>query len=1034
MTETTLPAKTLYIPLGNPKSIEVMPLAFTVPDDLPPVTVEGFTLAWTKTALLNLAEIQKATITKNNRDKGKNIPYASLRSLLEIGLDNAARIHSSLGLSFFALHGKNNNEPNEPEKFAYLSGGRADTIRRTLRPILNDWITNFLSPFAEREEAPIDRLLDLQESDELLEITPLRSQILPWRWSKETGTTRPRDNYDYRVLVDYVAREIAGQEIFRGLGPMKRIISSSRSFTTGITELITDPITLKGCVGKFSLVLQLELVTYPSLHQPLLKIDVSKRRWLNQLKDPGFDFGKISGFVFNTSYADRAFLYYVLCQQKKNESSYQTDQDFEVLRRKLLLPMKTSDGRDIDGQQIALGKASTESSQVLLTHRNGLPNEKHDIKVGVPEIDKLEAFEAIVGILEPLGFQAFDAYKQVKFKRGTGHKIDEDTASRRINLPTLLTAALENAEGTVPSDCQAQYINELNERELDSKLKKSFDINLDQIKGGRKALTSKSDQINELKKLIERNQEAMGHLHSQEQPVLVIFYEDDLQADVKLLQAIVRVLWGETIKVMINRLPQNTHGPRKLLPGASLKGQARSQQRIEAWEPIAKEIAAQKPKTFCLIMAKIFYSDSEDENAIKRDDRVNKPSTRQALARAGACVQFIQPIEKSKKNKLDLEDFLFRVQASLEDLLLAHSGYIHKVQEKVDKWIDRAIQPKEIIAITIVRKQKGRARGRIEQTFLPIATRIKVETGECELCCAYERGNRLEVSPWSKFSDALGAIAQISPVKLADKENIRKERFMTFVKDIISSSVEEGNQPLVMIDSSNCVRLWSWLADSRINANNIEFKRVTGSPLYENMSEEWQGARIIRIRQELAPGIIEKKVRELAETTLEDTRTKKELTPTYRIPSASSPMELFRLNVITGTNCSAYLSVGRKTLQQEFRGQSCYRGIEKPVPLKRSDAKEKVKNQAGLDVHELTTIPPFTDQWPTPNPLEIVVTLRQPGDDCDRLAALVESLRYGFGHYREWTSLPAPLFFERVVRDYISAFTLSDEEDEAEED
>ncbi|MBC6481426.1 MAG: RNAseH domain-containing protein [Hormoscilla sp. GM7CHS1pb] len=262
----------------------------------------------------------------------------------------------------------------------------------------------------------------------------------------------------------------------------------------------------------------------------------------------------------------------------------------------------------------------------------------------------------------------------------------------------------------------------------------------------------------------------------------------------------------------------------------------------------------------------------------------------------------------------------------------------------------------------------------------------------------------------------------------------REKRFMTFVKDIISSSVEEGNQPLVMIDSSNCVRLWPWLADHRINANNIEFKMKSGSPLYEHMQEEWQGARIIRIRQELAPGIIEKKDRELAETTLEDARDKKELKPTYWIPSASSPMELFRLNVITGTNCSAYLSVGRKTLQQEFRGQSCYRGIEKPVPLKTSDAKEKVKNPAGLVVHELTTISPFTDQWPTPNPLEIVVTLRQPEDDCDRLAALVESLRYGFGHYGDWTSLPAPLFFERVVRDYISAFTLSDEEDEAEED
>jgi hypothetical protein len=39
---------------------------------------------------------------------------------------------------------------------------------------------------------------------------------------------------------------------------------------------------------------------------------------------------------------------------------------------------------------------------------------------------------------------------------------------------------------------------------------------------------------------------------------------------------------------------------------------------------------------------------------------------------------------------------------------------------------------------------------------------------------------------------------------------------------------------------------------------------------------------------------------------------------------------------------------------------------------------------------------------------------------------LVERLRYGFGHYAEWTTLPAPLFFERVIREYISGFALTE--------
>ncbi|WP_157162526.1 RNaseH domain-containing protein [Cylindrospermum stagnale] len=43
-----------------------------------------------------------------------------------------------------------------------------------------------------------------------------------------------------------------------------------------------------------------------------------------------------------------------------------------------------------------------------------------------------------------------------------------------------------------------------------------------------------------------------------------------------------------------------------------------------------------------------------------------------------------------------------------------------------------------------------------------------------------------------------------------------------------------------------------------------------------------------------------------------------------------------------------------------------------------------------------------------------------------------------FSHYGDWTSLPAPLFFERVVRDYISDFALTeaiaDEDTEAASD
>lgn len=1029
-TEASL-VESLYVPLGRPKSVGRFPLAFTVPDNLPPVLVEGFTLAWTKAALATLAEIQKTT-----RSDVKNLPYASLRGFLEVGLENLVRIESNNGLSKFTLNARSSGEP---EPFAYLTDSSEQAIRKALRPILNDWMAGFLRPFADKEEVPpelLERLEDLRENGDLLTIAPFQSQALPWRWHEETGTTQANHKYAYRVLADYAARQIAGQEIFQGLGPMKRIISSNGGLTSGVAELMTKPISLPEhpSKGTFSLVVWLEIVTFPSLHQPLLKIHVSKRRWIKQLKSPDFDRNDITGFVFDQDYPDRAFSYRLICKQDENKKwQWETDKDFEALRRKLKLPMQS-----FNGQEIALGKANNENCKVVLTYRDGIQNssEEHGIKVGVPEIDKLEAIDAISNILAPVGLHPFEGYSPVQ----SGHTLD-DTKSRTINCPTLLSAILKTLETEQCLNFTPKYIEQLDDTQLSRLLRQHFDIGLEQILQRRKAFQFSSpkslDQTDNLQCLVQANQEAMRRLYPNEQLLLVVFYEEQLQTEMKLLRAIIRILWGEAVELLVNHLPANTHGPRESLPGKQLKAKERSRHRLEAWQSITQQIKARNQPTFCLVMAREFYPDPSGQKTAKPDDRVNKPSTRQALAAmAGSCVQFILPIAKTQKKQLKLENFFHRAQSALKDLLSAHSGRVDDVQEKVNKWlkdIPPEDRPKEILGITVVRKQKGRVRGSIENTFLPVAMRLNVDTGKCEMCFAYEKGNALAISSWSSFSDAIVFVSQVSPVKLADKRETAKTRFMEFVKQIISNSVESGAQPLVMIDSSNCVQLWPWLADVRMNANQINLGQQ-----YQWMQQEWQGARLIRIRQDLAPGIVDKKVRQLVKSSLGDTRSKKELkrlSPDLKLPSASSSTGLFRLSATNQTGCVAYLSVGNKRLHDYPRGQSCYRPTQINTAAKKADgSKDKVSNKAEVELHQIKTKLPFVDQWPTPNPLEIVVTLRQPNDNPDQLAALVESLRYSFGHYSDWVGLPAPLFFERVVRDYISEFALKDEvEDEVTE-
>ncbi|NER96439.1 MAG: RNAseH domain-containing protein [Symploca sp. SIO1B1] len=1038
-----------YIQLAN-KKVKSVPLAFTVPDDLEPVKITGLTIAWTKSALREFGEIQKATRSEG-RSQIKELPYASLRGLLQVGLENAVRIEPHVGLQRRHLHTRSDRTP---QPFTYLTDTNENTVKKALRSIWNNWITNYLRPFATREHVPenlLEHLEDLQEEGQLLTISLFQSEVLPWSWNQETGTTKPQDIYAYSRLVDYIARLIAGHEILAGLGPMKRLISSYGGIASGKAELITDPIYLSNLVklevpqfcalallrgaktlaislfwlmfcpewdapGKFSLVVTIEIVTFPSLHQPLLTIDVSKRRWINQLNDPGFDRSKINGLVFCEDYQDRAFSYRVICQKDDQEKyCWKTDKDFEALRNKLELPMQ-----HFDGPEISLGRANTESCKCTLTYRNGLG--KHQIDVGVPEIDKLEAFEAIAQKFKSVGIIPFEAYKLVKKKS----KGDNKEASREINLPTLLGAVLETTQ-TNCTKFASNYLKQFDDIELGAALKQNFDFSLEEIQGKRKALsfnTKTRSQVNELKTLIQKNNQALKRIYPNERLSLIIFYDEQAQTEVMLLTKTAELLWGESIKIFPNRLPTDTHGPKEVLPGNKLPEKERSQLRIDRWKQITQKLKG-KNKTFCLVMARKWYQIGT--NKVQHDDRINKLSTRKALAMANCCVQFIEPMNRNRSNDIDLEDFSRRVQKSLHDLISAHSGRIDDVKKKVDSClqdIPLAARPKEIIGITIVRKQKGRSRKGIESTFLPIALRLNVETDRCEMCYAYERGHELNISNWSFFPDAIALISQNPPLKLASKRDVQQTRFMKFVKKIISDSVEEGKQPLVIIDSSNCVQLWPWLADIRINTNQISLGQQ-----YQNMEQEWKGARIIRVRQELAPGIIDKKERQLFKTDKDDTRSKellKKLSPDLRIPSASSSTGLFKITETNTTGCVAYLSVGGKTLHKNLRGQSCYHSTT-------INTSAKVKNVAGLEMSQLKEKQPFTDQWPTPNPLEIVVTLRQPEDNPDHLAALVESLRYGFGHYGEATALPAPLFFERVVRDYISEFAIEEDNSDSED-
>lgn len=995
-------------------SVKDICFAFRAPDTARRISVDGYALSWSAAGLLALKDVWlDAYRTVDNQHR--TLPYASLRGLLEVMLPGVSRIERGMCLDPWSL--KDERAAASPPPFVWAEADEL-ALTKAAQEALGNWIPNYLvATFAQpgnASAAHIDRVYSLFSEDRLLIPTRYKADILPWGWTEDTGTTRNSNQDAFANLVHFAASAIARSAPFPGAGPIRKVVAV-QSGRNGIASLVTDPITITG-KGSFSLALQLEVVTFPGVHQPVLTVNVFKRRWLESLPDDSYLNGDVSGYAFPTSVGDRVASFFV-ARRRNADGSYRWEPDngFHALQRHFDLPLGKW-----NGDSLARGEASNDDCQVRLVHRHGLKDSNLQINAGVPEIDKLQAFEAVAERLKPHGL-----FPLTDLVRLTTRHAAASRAAGMINAHTLLGAVLQSDDPTRDGEYTGDYLTQLGDEEVDRLLLKNFQFGLasihprDKISDSqRKKGKAAGDQSAELQEMIDSNAQAVVRLYGTQKPQLAILYDERASLSLKLLQSAVRVLWGTALEIKIHRLPEGTHGPRSEMPGSNETATGRFQLRVDAWNSLARSIAATKRQTLCLVVAPNFYATARD-GRMAPDDQVNKPATRKALATVGgATVQFLLPVMQDNHGSIRLVDYLHRIQASLKELVFAHAGRIDGVAGAAFRCFGNGeLAPREVLGITIVRRNSGRTRGNLDKTFLAIASRLILSSGQCELRYAHERRGQLHISQWLPFTRALGEIAGASPVQLASNARERGTRFMKFCETVIGEAVDAGAQPVVLIDSSNCARLWPWLADSRIDAAKIDIAER------QWMQEDWRGARIVRIRQDLAPGIVRDKVTALASLPESEAASGNPRKKKFRLPTSPLAGSLYRLAAEQKSGCVTYLSVGGKTLHHNKRGLSCFREVQLPVKTQR--------DADGARVFAIKKFEPFTDQWPTPNPIEMVVTLRNAEDDPDGVAEFVESLRHGFGHYSEWTSLPAPLFFERVVRDYICGFALQEGNEES---
>lgn len=635
--------------------------------------------------------------------------------------------------------------------------------------------------------------------------------------------------------------------------------------------------------------------------------------------------------------------------------AYVLGEEYHVLERHYRLK------GDLDGVAIAQGKANNKNCELYVNFRHGYGD--HELESGVSERDRLEAFENALEILAPLGFQARNPPKKIP----TRNKVADDRGLVDVKVLKEKLGLLEEDE----------------QRPNDKKR-------------------------NDAKRIVARSRDALRRYHP-EKPRLLVVHHETCRADAELVRDAVRVLTDGDLEVEIARVPSGAHGPKDDLPLAREKAAERAQARMEAWRPFAerlREIAQEANVVGCLVVAPMFYDSG-------RDDLVNKQAGKKIIASvARVPVQYLLPRERN------LNDFLMRAQSAWRDLVWAHLGRVDDVAGKVGRVFPGGEAPGEILGISVI--QSNKKRGGRQGSLFPVAFRLDVDDGLCYMRFAYEESpGKLDITEWEPIQRALCHISDLTPQKIGEETEVRRQHFEKFCKQVITDSCNAGRHPLVLINSTNSARLWSWLSDRAIDSANIDFK-TEGTA----MQAAWSSARIVRVRQENSPRLVIDKQQPVAQLDKSDKRSREEIQPEASLRVTTSHQGNGALYKVADSEFPVYLTIGGKDIDRHKKGTSCYRKV--------ALLGNKVRKTEGkLNLYPLEIRDPSTNQWSAAKAIELLLAFIQEEDKPDAVAELVESLRFGYGHYGEWTSLPAPLFFERVVRDYVAEF--QDEEETEEE-
>lgn len=917
-----------------------VPLAFVFDDS--PVQPEHIVtvVSWSLAALPLLRDLHKHFASLAPRE---GLPVEALRGRLEVTDADNLRLDRGLG-----LWGRS--------PAILWTACATELARERVSSAVLGWLVNDVEVDEAAATDLVQRLKHLARAGQVVEVARRTAQVFCWEQTRSGTATGARTNREgYADLADFVVRQLEGKELLPGLGGLRRIASGR--LDSNQAELITEPVLDQA--ASFSVVVRVRVLSFPGRATPVVALELSRRVWTRAFKRTAAR--ELSAFALPDG--THTALRFTLKRRRETGDSgttfaYHPDSDFPPIARAFGLPL------DLAGDTIAADGHRLQDCRLLVVHKHGV-GKRVVVKQGIPDLDKLTAFRQMEALLAPVGLRPWQGLLELS------------SATRSIK------------------DRNQKW----RDRDADEDRRKAFQ----RWQGEAKAAIAS----------------CYADAHH-----MIIAYHSSCYDDARRAQALLGEMLDSHVQVQLVPIPPGVHGPRAKLPSPASKTPRNrdfAEQRTRDWLPFVTEVRRYECNMNASIDGVLVIAPEWYAPGSAHDDPVNKRAGRITLARElRVPVQYLRPEREDgqefRKNQDPAERFETRLMMAWLDLAWKNIGRI-KSQELADVAAliyrptcadDHPVvsPPDRVLAIGILRRNSTRLNN--ESSFVPFGIELDVERGRCSARFARERGSSFEITPLMPLPEVLAELAASGPIQLVTNKAARQdqlqERSQRFFHEIATEFCQSAERPLLLIDAVSCRGAWPWVADTKLDGENI---LVAGHPHAE---ADWGNVRIVRVRTDNGPKILfDRYYKGICAETSE--------VVCYDAPTWAEA-QLFKL---ADTQASVYFSFG-SLLQKRVRGTSCYREID-GLSKTRGKSKAYARKRMGI----------YKDAWATPNAVEFTVAKTARGESPDQLVQFVEWLRTLYAHIGDWTTKPAPLFFDGVLKDYLADYDLDEDVDTGEE-